>query len=192
MRRMTMHGFATLLALGIAVTRPALTQNVSLQSFHLPKITAETHALDAVLGKWNCLWDLHSARYKRKVKVIWTFAGAGEGFMVHDEFRADNGSGGTLFVGETYRAYNPVTKAWTFQATQYVSAQSGMKSGEWDAGTTRFDDDDFTDEISKGAVTTWFRFHVKRDSFSVVGERSKDGGETRSTITNIECTRAQS
>lgn len=181
-----------LLILCIAAIRPALARDVRLQDFTFPKITAETHALDPLLGKWNCLWDLHSPRYKKKAKVIWTFASVGDGLMVHDEYRADNGSGGTVFLGETYRAYNPETKTWTFQATQYVSPQSGLKSGEWDAGTTRFEKGGVIDEIPKGSVTTLFRFYpIKRDSFSVVGERSKDGGKTWSTITGIECTRAQ-
>jgi hypothetical protein len=185
-----MRFFALLLILGIAMTRPALAQDVKLQDFPFPKITAETHAQDALLGKWNCLWDLHSTRYTRKVNVKWTFTRVGDGLMIHDEYRADNGAGGTVFLGETYRAYHPEKKTWTFQATQYVAPESGMKSGEWDAGTTRFENGDVIDEIPTGTDTTRYRFYnIKRDSFSVVGERSQDSFKTSSTITNIECTR---
>ncbi len=186
-----MCGLAVLLILVIEVTRPALTQDLKPQDLTLPKITVETHALDTLLGKWDCLWDTLNPQFK-KVKVIWTFASVGDGLMVYDEFRADNGFGVTAFLGETYRAYNPQTKSWTFRATQYVSPQSGSKSGEWDAGTTRFEHGDVIDEIPKDTGTERFRFyHIEHDGFSVIGERSKDGGQTWSTLTNIGCMRAQ-
>lgn len=186
-----MRGFSMSLILGIVVTRPALAQDLKLQDLTLPKITAETHAMDVLLGKWNCSWNPYGAQFKN-VKVIWTFASVGDGLMVYDEFRADNGSGGTSFLGETYRAYNPETKAWTFRATTYVSPLTGVKSGEWDTGTTWFVNGDIIDEIPKDTGTERFRFyHIGHDGFSVIGERSKDGGQTWSTLTTIECTSAQ-
>lgn len=186
-----LRGFSMLLILGIAVTKPALTQDLKLQDMTLPKITAETHALDALLGKWNCLWNPYNTQFK-KVKVIWTFASVADGLMVYDEFRADNGAGGTPFLGETYRAYNPETKAWTFRAMTYLSPLTGVKSGEWDVGMTWFENGDVIDEIPKDTGTERFRFyHIEHDGFSVIGEKSKDGGQTWSTLATIECMSAQ-
>jgi hypothetical protein len=181
-----MIGVALLLAVVGAVSMGALAQDLTL-----PQVTTETHALDSLLGKWTFVQDLHNPQYP-KAKGMWTFARVGDGFMVYDEYRTDNGSGGTIFLGETYRAYNPETKTWSFRATQYASPRIGLKSGEWDAGTTRFENGDIVDEITKGAVLNRFRFYnIKHDSFSVVGETSKDGGKTWTNITDIECSRAR-
>ena len=182
-----MIGIALLLLVVLELSTPALAQD-----WTLPQATAETHAFDSLLGKWNFVQDLHNPQYP-KAKGVWTFSRIGDGFMIFDEYRTDNGSGGTVFLGETYRAYNPDTKTWSFRATQYASPRIGLKSGEWDAGTTRFENGDIIDEIPKaGAVINRFRFYnIKRDSFSLAGETSKDGGKTWSNVTDIECVRAQ-
>lgn len=181
-----------LLFLGVVICSPLDAQDSPLhpQDWPLPELTADTHALDSLLGKWTFVQDLHNPQYP-KLKGTWTFSRGGDGFMVFDEFRTDNGSGGTAFLGETYRAYNPKTKTWSFRATQYINPQFGL-SGEWDAGTTRFERGDIIDEIPKGSTISRFRFYnIKPDSFSLVGETSKDGGKTWANTMNIECVRAQ-
>ena len=180
-----MSGFALFLTLGAAVGRPVLAQDWSL-----PPLSANTHALDALLGKWSFTQEGHVPKFK--AKGTWTFSRAGDGFMVFDEYRTDNGSGGTLFLGETYRAFNPEKNAWTFEATQYAAREVGLKNGEWDAGTTRFENGDIIDEISKGGVINRFRFYnIKKNSFSVIGETSKDGGKTWVGSMDIACVREQ-
>ena len=111
--------------------------------------------------------------------------------MVADEYRAHYGSGETGYLAETYRAFDPAGKTWSFQSTQYLSSKFG-KSGEWQAGTTTFENGEVIDVIVTGSITTRFRFYnIKKESFAVVGERSKDGGKTWANVTNIECRRAQ-
>jgi len=181
-----MRGFALLLIAGAALTGLALAQDWSL-----PPLPAETHALDSLLGKWNFSQEGHAPEFK--AKGTWTFSRMGDGFVIFDEYRTDNGSGGTAFLGETYRAYNPEKNAWTFEATQYAAPKIGLKNGEWDAGTTRFENSDIIDEIPKGnGVINRFRFYnIKKNSFSLIGETSKDGGKTWVNITDIDCVRAE-
>jgi hypothetical protein len=189
---------ALLLILSVAVIRPVLAQDRNqppsteeIRTLTLPPLTEETHAWDPLLGKWNFSQQIHNPEVN--LKGTWTFSRMGDGFMIFDEYRTDNGAGGTLFLGETYRAYNPDKKIWTFEATQYVAPNKmGLKDGEWDAGTTRFENGDIIDEIPKGTEISRYRFYnIKRDSFSVVGEKSKDDGKTWSNIADIECMRAQ-
>ena len=191
-----MRCFAVLLILGIAVIAPLLAQDrkppstEEMRTLTLRPLTEETHAWDSLLGKWNFSQQIHNPEVN--LKGTWTFSRMGDGFMIFDEYRTDNGAGGTLFLGETYRAYNPDQKAWTFEATQYATPKAGLKDGEWDAGTTRFENSDIVDEIPKGAEISRYRFYnIKRDSFSVVGEKSKDGGKTWVNAMDIDCVRAQ-
>src|SRR5580698_3457044 len=139
-----MIGVALLLAVVGAVSMGALAQDLTL-----PQVTTETHALDSLLGKWTFVQDLHNPQYP-KVKGTWTFNRSADGFMVIDEFRSFNGSGGTALVGETYRAYNPDKKTWSFQATIYEAPMIGPRNGEWDAGTTRVQDGQVFDEVTNG------------------------------------------
>jgi hypothetical protein len=196
MSRMT-SCFAGLLILGVAVvtllaqdqTQPSLTEK--MRTWTLRPLTEETHAWDSLLGKWNFSQQIHNPEVT--LKGTWTFSRMGDGFMIFDEYRTDNGAGRTLFLGETYRTYNPDKKTWAFEATQYATPHFiGLKDGEWDAGTTRLENGDIIDEIPKGAEISRYRFHnIKRDSFSVAGEKSKDGGKTWVDTMDIECVRAQ-
>ena len=184
MSRIT-YSCAMLLMLGIAVTGPAVAQDWSL-----PPLPAETHALDPLLGKWNFSQEGHIPQFK--AKGTWTFSRMADGFMIFDEYRTDNGSGGTVFLAETYRAYNPEKNAWTFEATQYAAPKLALKNGEWDAGSTRFGNGDIIDEVLKGAVINRFRFYnIKKNSFSLIGETSRDGGKTWANTMDIDCVRAQ-
>jgi hypothetical protein len=188
--------FAALLILGVAVVAPVLAQDRApsadvIRTWTMPPLTQETHAWDSLLGKWNVSQQAHNPEVT--LKGTWTFRRMADGFMIFDEYRNDNGAGGTMFLGETYRTYNPDKKTWAFEATQYATPHfEGLKNGEWEAGTTRFENGDIIDDIPKGAVTERYRFHdIKRDSFSVVGEQSKDGGKTWVDVVDIDCARAQ-
>jgi hypothetical protein len=196
MSRMTCR-LAVLVIWSAAVIRPVLAQDRTqapsaeeIRTWALPPLTEQAHALDSLLGKWNFSQEIHNPEIT--VKGTWTFSRTGDGFMIFDEYRTDNGAGGTVFLGESYRAYNPDKKTWTFEATQYAAPKTGLKDGEWDAGTTRFENGDIIDEIPKGDKVSRFRFYnIKKNSFSVIGETSKDEGKTWVNDMNIECVRAQ-
>ena len=135
--------------------------------------------------------DIHNPKYP-KVKGTWTFDRSADGFMVIDEFRNDNGSGGTAVLAETYRAYNPGSRTWSFQGTLYQAPMMGRRNGEWDAGVTRVQDGQIFDEVTKGATINRVRFYnIKRDSFSCVFETSNDSGKTWVNPIDIEAVRAQ-
>jgi hypothetical protein len=179
-------GVALLLIGCVAVGVPAIAQQ-----WDIPPVSSETHALDSLLGKWTYVEDLHNPRYP-KVKGTWTFDRSADGFMVIDEFRNFNGSGGTAVLAETYRAYNPDKKTWSFQATTYQSRMIGPRNGEWDADITRIQDGQIFDEVTKGSTITRARFYnLKRDRFFCVFETSHDSGKTWVNPVDIEAERAQ-
>jgi hypothetical protein len=158
----------------------------------LPPASAETHALDSLLGSWTFVEELHKPQFPPKLTGTWTFTRSADGFMVIDEFRSLNRSGGTALLAETFRAYDPGKRAWSFQAAIYESAVIGSRSGEWDAGTTRIQDGQVFDEITNGPRISRARFYnLKRDSFSCVLETSTDGGKTWINPVDIEAVRAR-
>jgi hypothetical protein len=118
MRRMTCAAAFCLMA-SINVTAPAVAQQ-----FAIPAIPAETHLLDPLLGRWTYVEDLHDPQHYR-ASGTWTFSKSADGFVVIDEFRTTNGSGGTAVLVDTFRAYNPTTRSWTFQATIYQAPEIG-------------------------------------------------------------------
>jgi hypothetical protein len=183
----TNSSFASLLLAVLAVTTvtvPGLTQD-----FNIPAVPAETHLLDPLLGRWTYVEDLHNPQYG-KPKGTWTFTRSADGFVVFDEFRTSNGSGGTAVLAETYRAYNPATKTWTFQATIYQAPMIGHRNGEWDAGITRVQDGEIFDEITKGDTISRVHFYsIKSDSFSCKFDTSNDGGKTWIKPVDIEAVR---
>jgi hypothetical protein len=141
----TKKRLALVLLLGATSIVPGFAQN-----FTISRVPPETHLLDPLLGHWTYVEDLHGPQ-NYKPTGTWTFARSANGFVVFDEFRTGNGSGGTAVVAETYRAYNLTTKAWTFQSTIYQAPEIGQKNGEWDhPGITRVKDGEIFDEITKG------------------------------------------
>jgi hypothetical protein len=179
------HGVALLVVVAVAVALSAIAQE-----WDIPQASPETHALDSLLGKWTFVQDLHNPQYPR-VKGTWTFNRSGDGFMVIDEFRSFNTSGGTALLAETYRAYNPEKKTWRFQAIIYESPMIGQRNGEWDAGATRIQDGQIFDEVTNGPRISRARFyHLQRDSFSCVLDTSNDSGKTWVHPIDIEAVRA--
>jgi hypothetical protein len=181
---------ALLLLAGLTLCAAGFTQSSqSSQSFTIPSVPAETHQLDSLLGHWTYVEDLHSPQ-NYKPTGTWTFTRSADGFMVSDEFRTDNGAGGTAVVAETYRAYNPATKAWSFQATIYQAPMIGQKNGEWDLGVTRVQNGEIYDEITKGDTISRVHFYnIKSDKFSCRFDTSNDGGKTWIKPVDIEATR---
>jgi hypothetical protein len=176
--------FTRLLLVGLPVTIPAVAQ-----TYIMPAVPAETHLLDPLLGNWTYVEDFHGPQHYKPTGT-WTFSRAADGFVVSDEFRTANGSGGTAVVVETYRAYNPATRAWTFQTTIYQSPLIGQKNGEWDEGITRVQGGEIYDETTKADTLTRVRFYnIKSNSFSCRAETSNDGGKTWIKPVDIEATR---
>jgi opacity protein-like surface antigen len=174
----------------LVVVSVALAMSAVAQQWDIPPVSSETHALDSLLGRWTYVEDLHNPQYPQ-VKGLWTFYRSADGFMVIDEFRNFNGTGGTAVLVETYRAYNPDKKTWSFQTAGYQSRMIGLKNGEWDAGVTRIQDGQIFDEVTKGSTVTRARFYnLKKGSFSCVFETSNDGGKTWVNPVDIEAVRA--
>ena len=146
------HNIALVLMMGLSVTVPCVAQE-----FVVPAVPAETHLLDPLLGHWTYVEDLHNPQHY-KAKGTWTFTRSADGLVVFDEFRTGNGSGGTAVLVETYRAYNPTKKTWSFQATIYQAPMIGQRNGEWDEGVTRIQDGEIFHEITKGNTITRARF----------------------------------
>jgi hypothetical protein len=181
-----MSSGAVLLGVAVALAVPAVAQQ-----WDIPPVSSETHALDYLLGKWTYVEDLHNPQYPQ-VKGVWTFNRSADGFMVIDEFRNFSGTGGTAVLVETYRAYNPDNKTWSFQTAGYQSRMIGLRNGVWDAGVTRIEGGQIFDEVTKGSTISRARFYdLKGNSFSCVFETSNDGGKTWVHPVDIEAVRAQ-
>jgi hypothetical protein len=187
MLRMMCGAVAVLLIFGAAVAAPAI-----LQEPVLPQASAETHALDSLLGEWTFVEDLHNPKYPPKLTGTWTFSRSGDGFMIIDEFRSLNTSGGTALLAETYRAYNPDKKTWNFQATLYQAPMIGLRNGGWDAGITRIQGREIFDEVTNGSTITRVRFYnIRKDNFSCLVTTSNDSGKTWGNPLDIEASRAK-
>ena len=94
-------------------------------------------------------------------------------------------------VAETYRAYNPATRSWSFQATLYQAPIIGQRNGEWDRGVTRIHDGEIFDEITKGDTIARVHFYnIRKDRFSCRFDTSPDGGKTWVKPVDIEAVRA--
>jgi hypothetical protein len=168
------RGIAAALFVSLAAAVAAYAQEPVL-----PQAPVEAHALDSLLGKWTFVEELHKPQFPPKLKGTWTFGRSADGFLIVDEFRSLNGSGGTALLAETYRAYNPDTRTWSFRATIYESHVIGPRNGEWDAGITRIEDGQIVDEITNGLKIIRARFYnLKSDSFSCALETSNDSGKT--------------
>jgi hypothetical protein len=185
MLRMLPGGVLLLIA-GVALAASAIAQE-----WVIPQVSSETHALDSLLGKWTFVEDLHNPQ-RPKVTGTWVFNRSADGFMVIDEFRNSNGSGGTAVLAETYRAYNPDKRTWSFQAITYQSPMIGLRNGEWDAGVTRIQDGQIFDEVTKGSKISRVRFYnLRREGFFCAFETSNDSGKTWVNPIDIEAVRAQ-
>jgi hypothetical protein len=174
----------------LLVVGAAVAMSAPAQDWDIPPVSSETHALDSLLGKWTFVEDLHNPQYP-KLKGTWTFNRSGDGFTILDEFRLFNTSGRTSLLGETYRAYNPDTKTWSFQAAIYQSRMIGSRNGEWDLGMTTIRAGQIFDEVAKGSTITRARFYnLTGDGFSCVLDTSNDGGKTWVKPIDIEAVRA--
>jgi hypothetical protein len=105
--------------------------------------------------------------------------------MVVDEYRIVDDGGATVYLGETYRVYDPAAKRWEFR---YVEPFSGT----WHEGTAVKDGAEMhLTQTGRGGSVTRIRYYdIRPDRFSWSSERSRDGGKTWAAGARIEAKRA--
>jgi hypothetical protein len=161
------------------------------QGQQIPAPAAETHQFDPLLGKWKFWEHLNKPELPPKLLGEWTFRSGGDGLMAIDEFRVFNGVGKTAYLGETYRVYNPSTKKWDFQFTDFQFAGPGeAPKVVWTSGTSTALGDGLVDDTIKSGKITRGRIHsIRRDSFECEWEHSTDGGKTWASDGHLEAER---
>ncbi len=149
---------------------------------------AEAHQFDSLLGTWTISVELHKPNIPPKLEGKWTFTRDGDGFMIVDEYRVFSGIGKTAYLGNTYRIYDPLTRAWTYQFTEPGRGPFSRPSREsWSSGTSRVQGNELVDESSQEGVTTRARFHnVNSDHFSCEFEVSRDGDASWTNTGHVE------
>src|SRR5262245_4735869 len=148
---------------------------------------AEASQFDFLIGTWDVVSEPNIAGVPEKVYGRWTAQKSADGFMVVDEYRISDGSGGTAYLGETYRVYNPKARRWEYR---FVEAYSGT----WHEGTAVKEGVEMhlTQGTPAGGSMTKIRYYdIQKDRFSWVSQRSWDGGKTWSPGGKIEATRAK-
>src|SRR5262245_51452749 len=88
----------------------------------------EASQFDFLIGTWDIVSEPNVPGVPPKVYGRWTAQKSADGFMVVDEYRISDGSGGTAYLGETYRVYNPKAKRWDYRFVEPYS-------GTWHEGT---------------------------------------------------------
>ena len=106
-----------------------------------------------------------------------------------DEFRIFDGEGGTAYLGETYRVYNPKAKRWEYRFVEPYS-------GTWHEGTAVKEGAEMhlvqgTASSASGGMAKIRYYDISHDHFSWVSQRSRDGGKTWTPGAKIEATRAK-
>jgi hypothetical protein len=159
------------------------------EQLSIPSVPAATHELDPLLGKWTYVEYHKGASFHG----VWTFTRSADGFMVSDEFRTENGRGGTGILAETYRTYDPARKTWNMAATLYTAPIVGNRNGEWDVGVTTIKDGEVFDEITKGNTIGRVHFYnITKTTFSCRIDTSNDLGKTWVNPSDIRAERSGS
>jgi hypothetical protein len=139
----------------------------------------EASQFDFLVGAWNIDVEPNLPGIPARVKGRWTAQKSADGFMVVDE------GGQTVYLGETYRVYNPSAKRWEFR---YVEPFSGT----WHEGTAVKDGAEMhlTQKGRGGSITKIRYYDIRPERFSWSSQRSRDGGKTWARGARIEATRA--
>ena len=147
----------------------------------------EASQFDFLIGTWDVVSEPNIPGVPAKVYGRWTAQKSADGFMVVDEYRISDGSGGTAYLGETYRVYNPKAKRWEYRFVEPFS-------GTWHEGTAVKEGTEMhlTQGTPGGGGMTQIRYYdISRDHFSWVSQRSRDGGKTWTAGAKIEATRTK-
>ena len=153
----------------------------------VPAPPPEASQFDFLIGAWDIVSEPNIPGVPERVRGRWTAQKSADGYMVVDEYRVFDDSGATVYLGETYRVFNPSTKHWEFRFVEPFS-------GTWHEGTGVRDGKEMhlTQGTPGGGSLTKIRYYdIRPDGFSWISERSRDGGKTWTKGARIEATRAK-
>jgi hypothetical protein len=153
---------------------------------------SEARQFDSLLGTWIMVVELHKPNVPPKLDGNWTFTRDGDGFMIIDEYRVFNGEGKTAYLGNTYRVYDPSTRAWTYQFTEPGRGPfSNPSRTTWSSGTSRVQGKELIDESTdEGRINRARFYNINPDHFSCEFEVSRDGGATWISNGHVEAHKA--
>ena len=153
---------------------------------------SEARQFDLLLGTWTIIVELHKHNIPPKLDGKWTFTRDGDGFMIIDEYRVFKGEGKTAYLGNTYRVYDPSTRAWTYQFTEPGRGPfSNPSRATWSSGTSRAQGNELIDESTHEGRTNRARFYnISSDHFSCEFEVSRDGVATWTSNGHVEAHKA--
>jgi hypothetical protein len=147
----------------------------------------EASQFDFLIGTWDVVSEPNVPGVPERVYGRWTAQKAADGYMVVDEYRISDGEGGTAYLGETYRVYNPSVKRWDFRFVEPFS-------GTWHEGTAVKVGEEMhltQGTPQSGGMSKIRYYNISRDRFSWISERSRDGGKTWAKGVRIEATRVK-
>ena len=152
-----------------------------------PAPPPEASQFEFLIGTWDIVSEPNIPGVPERVRGRWTAQRSADGFMVVDEYRVFDDQGETVYLGETYRVFNPSKKRWEFRFVEPFS-------GTWHEGTgvKVGDEMHLMQGTPQGGAMSKIRYYdIRPDRFSWVSERSRDGGKTWTKGTRIEATRAK-
>ncbi|HVT37675.1 MAG TPA: hypothetical protein VHE78_01400 [Gemmatimonadaceae bacterium] len=150
-----------------------------------PAPEASVHDFDFMLGSWTFIAESKNPSWPPRFNGYWTGVRSGHGTIIEDDYRLVNDSGKvvtwrghayqpdeTIFIGVTYRAFDPLTKRWTTAFVQPPAAG-------WALGTAWREGDAMWEAPSDSARSSRAHFYnIEANHFSWSLEVSKDGGKT--------------
>jgi hypothetical protein len=152
-----------------------------------PVPAPEASQFDFLIGVWDIVSEPNIPGVPERVRGRWTANKSADGFMVVDEYRVFDDGGETVYLGETYRVFNPSKKRWEFRFVEPYS-------GTWHEGTAVKVGDEMhlTQGRPEGGGMSKIRYYdIRPDRFSWISERSRDGGKTWTKGARIEASRAR-
>jgi hypothetical protein len=153
------------------------------------KVPLPSSDFDFLLGEWDLVLT-NVPQAPGPLKGRWTAEKSGDGYLVTDEYRIFGPNGDTVYLGETYRAYNPAKAQWEIR---FVNPMIG----EWQEAVGKREGNEmhFTQKIHHATGQDyWLRFryfNIGVDHFSWESERSEDGGKTWKPGVSLEASRAR-
>jgi len=72
----------------------------------------EASQFDFLIGAWDIVSEPNLPGVPERVRGRWTARKSADGYMVVDEYRVFDDDGATVYLGETYRVFNPSAKRW--------------------------------------------------------------------------------
>jgi hypothetical protein len=150
-----------------------------------PAPPTEAHEFDFLLGAWDIDIASKDPNLPPKMRGRWTAKRGGDGFLIEDEYRVFDDSGGTAYLGETFRAYDVAAKRWEFRFVEPFT-------GKWHEGTGHREGNEMhLEQRGPSSILRIRYYNIGSDRFSWVGDMSFDGGKTWLEATlRIEARRA--